>query len=45
MFHPWIGKINRKIYEDHEFESPYPVNINKINFDEEEIGESERNFE
>jgi hypothetical protein len=45
MFHPWLGKINKKVYESREFVSPFPVDLNKINFDQEELGESERNFE
>jgi hypothetical protein len=35
MAHPWIGKINRKIYEEKQFISPFPVNLNIMNFDQE----------
>lgn len=45
MTHPWVGKINRKFFEEKIFKPPFPVNLDKLNFDPEEIGKSERIFE
>ena len=44
MTHPWIGKIDRKIYESKMVKAPFPVNLSRLNFDPDEIGKSERAF-
>lgn len=44
MTHPWVGKVNRKMYEEKKFRAPFPVDLDKLNFDPEEIGHSERMF-
>lgn len=40
MTHPWVGKINREKYEKKLYFPPFPVNLNQLNFDPDEIGQS-----
>ena len=44
MLHPWIGKINRAFIESKQFQVPFPPNLDRFNFDPDEVGISEEIF-
>jgi serum/glucocorticoid-regulated kinase 2 len=44
MLHPWVGKINRAFIESKSFQVPFPPNLDRFNFDPDEVGMSEERF-